>query len=104
LAEPVVAVLGVFDCVESSTHPGYRRALHASPPFLFGALVAALTLVVLHAAAPHGQQEGFRFQGYFRSGFGVAATGDPQEAFRAFGAGVQIEDLVVRRPRRPTSS
>jgi maltoporin len=27
--------------------------------------------------------EGFRFHGYLRSGFGVAGTGDPQEAFKA---------------------
>jgi maltoporin len=27
--------------------------------------------------------EGFRFLGYLRSGFGVAGTGDPQEAFKA---------------------
>ena len=49
----------------------------------------ALTMTVLLTAVAHGQQEGFRFQGYLRSGFGVAGTGDPQEAFRAPNAGAK---------------
>ena len=49
----------------------------------------ALTMTVLLMADAHGQQEGFRFQGYLRSGFGVAGTGDPQEAFRAPNAGAK---------------
>ena len=49
----------------------------------------ALTMTVLVTAVAHGQEEGFRFQGYFRSGFGVAGTGDPQEAFRAPNAGAK---------------
>jgi maltoporin len=49
----------------------------------------ALTLTVLLPAVAHGQQDGFGFQGYFRSGFGVAGTGDPQEAFRAPNAGAK---------------
>jgi maltoporin len=32
---------------------------------------------------------GFRFLGYLRSGFGVAGTGDPQEAFKAPNAGAK---------------
>ena len=42
-----------------------------------------------HGRRARGQEEGFRFQGYFRSGFGVAGTGDPQEAFRAPNAGAK---------------
>jgi maltoporin len=45
-----------------------------------------VTAVLFLAAAPaaRGQDaEGFRFHGYLRSGFGVAGTGDPQEAFKA---------------------
>ena len=46
-------------------------------------------MTALLTAVAQGQQEGFRFQGYFRSGFGVAGTGDPQEAFRAPNAGAK---------------
>jgi len=53
------------------------------------ALVLALTSTVLVTAVAHAQEEGFRFQGYLRSGFGVAGTGDPQEAFRAPNAGAK---------------
>lgn len=56
-------------------------------PSLSRPLVMALTLTVLFAAVAQGQQDGFRFQGYLRSGFGVAGTGDPQEDFRAPNAG-----------------
>ena len=49
----------------------------------------ALTMTVLVTAVAHAQEEGFRFQGYLRSGFGVAGTGDPQEAFRAPNAGAK---------------
>ena len=49
----------------------------------------ALTMTILVAAVAHAQEEGFRFQGYLRSGFGVAGTGDPQEAFRAPNAGAK---------------
>jgi maltoporin len=52
-------------------------------------IVAALTLSALVTGVAHGQQEGFRFQGYLRSGFGVAGTGNPQEAFRAPNAGAK---------------
>jgi maltoporin len=44
---------------------------------------------VFFTTAAHGQRDGFRFQGYLRSGFGVAGTGDPQEAFRAPNAGAK---------------
>ena len=53
------------------------------------ALAMVLISTVLPMAVAHGQEEGFRFQGYFRSGFGVAGTGDPQEAFRAPNAGAK---------------
>jgi len=53
-------------------------------------LVTALLLVAAAAPAAHGQDElGFRFHGYLRSGFGVAGTGDPQEAFKAPDAGAK---------------
>jgi maltoporin len=58
-------------------------------PLCFRAPTAALTMTVLLTAVAQGQQEGFRFQGYFRSGFGVAGTGDPAEAFRAPNAGAK---------------
>ena len=58
-------------------------------PSLSRPLVVALTSTVFLTAVAHGQEEGFRFQGYFRSGFGVAGTGDPQEAFRAPNAGAK---------------
>jgi maltoporin len=60
-----------------------------TPRPVASALVVALTSSVLLTAVAHGQQECFRFQGYFRSGFGVAGTGDPQEAFRAPNAGAK---------------
>jgi maltoporin len=44
-------------------------------------LVAFLALCLPRVLS--AQDEGFRFHGYLRSGFGVAGTGDPQEAFRA---------------------
>jgi len=47
------------------------------------AVVALVPLVLLAAVASPQDQEGFGFHGYLRSGFGVAGTGDPQEAFRA---------------------
>ena len=53
------------------------------------ALGIALTATVLFTSAAQAQQEGFRFQGYLRSGFGVAGTGDPQEGFRAPNAGAK---------------
>jgi maltoporin len=49
------------------------------------ALISALFLPAL----AHAQDEGFRFQGYLRSGYGAAGTGDPQEAFRAPNAGAK---------------
>lgn len=62
------------------------RYRHPSPS---RALVMALASTALLTAVAHGQEEGFHFQGYFRSGFGVAGTGDPQEAFRAPNAGAK---------------
>lgn len=63
--------------------PGYRDL---SPG---RALAMAMTSLLLLTAVAHAQDEGFRFQGVFRSGFGVAGTGDPQEAFRAPNAGAK---------------
>jgi maltoporin len=47
--------------------------------------LAAAAVVVLAGSRTLAAQdaEGFRFLGYLRSGFGVAGTGDPQEAFKA---------------------
>jgi maltoporin len=42
------------------------------------------------AGAAAQDAEGFRFHGYLRSGFGVAGTGDPQEAFKAPNAGAKF--------------
>jgi maltoporin len=49
----------------------------------------ALTSALFLPVVAHAQDEGFRFLGYLRSGFGVAGTGDPQEAFRAPNAGAK---------------
>ena len=49
-------------------------------------------LVPLALAAATGtaqDADGFHFHGYLRSGFGVAGTGDPQEAFEAPNAGAK---------------
>src|SRR5262245_47675455 len=43
----------------------------------------AVPLLLAGSAAFAQDEEGFRFHGYLRSGFGVAGTGDPQEAFKA---------------------
>lgn len=51
------------------------------------ALVAWLGVA---AGAAAQDTEGFRFHGYLRSGFGVAGTGDPQEAFKAPNAGAKF--------------
>ena len=47
--------------------------------------LAAAAALVLARSSPGAAQdaEGFRFLGYLRSGFGVAGSGDPQEAFKA---------------------
>jgi maltoporin len=51
-------------------------------------VAATLALSTASAAAALAQDaDGFRFLGYLRSGFGVAGTGDPQEAFKAPNAG-----------------
>jgi maltoporin len=52
--------------------------------------VGAVWLLALAGEpVPAEDEEGFRFHGYLRSGFGVAGTGDPQEAFRAPNAGAK---------------
>jgi maltoporin len=52
--------------------------------------VTALFSVAFAAGLAQAQDEdGFRFHGYLRSGFGVAGTGDPQEAFRAPNSGAK---------------
>ena len=53
------------------------------------ALAALAVLATLSRAADAQDTEGFRFLGYLRSGFGVAGTGDPQEAFKAPNAGAK---------------
>jgi maltoporin len=52
-------------------------------------LAGFMVVAALLAARPSAAQdtEGFRFHGYLRSGFGVAGSGDPQEAFKAPFAG-----------------
>jgi maltoporin len=56
-----------------------------SRPFL-----TVLVSVTLAAGTVRAEDEdGFRFHGYLRSGFGVAGTGDPQEAFRAPNSGAK---------------
>lgn len=59
------------------------RRLPARSAVVFFALVAP------GAAVSAQDAEGFRFHGYLRSGFGVAGTGDPQEAFKAPNAGAK---------------
>lgn len=51
--------------------------------------LASLVVLVLASVSSAQEAEGFRFHGYLRSGFGVAGTGDPQEAFRAPNAGAK---------------
>ena len=53
------------------------------------AIAVALVSGMPFAAHARAQEPGFRFHGYLRSGFGVAGTGDPQEAFRAPNAGAK---------------
>ena len=50
----------------------------------------AAALLWLPSAAFAQDATGFRFHGYLRSGFGVAGTGDPQEAFKAPNAGAKF--------------
>jgi maltoporin len=52
-------------------------------------LIAVPLLAFLSTPVLAQDQEGFRFHGYLRSGFGVAGTGDPQEAFKAPNAGAK---------------
>ena len=54
----------------------------APPAFVLGLAALAVT-------ASAQDTDGFRFHGYLRSGFGVAGTGDPQEAFKAPNAGAK---------------
>ena len=80
----------LLDPLESAGHPSLGRcaSMTAPSPSMTRSWWCFRRTVFLTAVA-HGQEEGFRFQGYFRSGFGVAGTGDPQEAFRAPNAGAK---------------
>jgi maltoporin len=53
------------------------------------ATLAAALILAFATCVGAQDQEGFRFHGYLRSGFGVAGTGDPQEAFKAPNAGAK---------------
>jgi maltoporin len=52
-------------------------------------LAVLLALAAGSADAAAQDAEGFRFLGYLRSGYGVAGSGDPQEAFKAPNAGAK---------------